>query len=108
MEKLVSPVLLLKNGTELSVLIDVIQEKSGMLVHKLVYVHQDNSGMDMLVLFVQMERLGIPTLKHANAQFLLHGMELLALHVLEEEFIITLLINVNAQVVKLTMDMYVQ
>jgi hypothetical protein len=48
MEKLVSPVLLHKNGTELNVLTDVIQEKFGTPVHKLVYVHQDNSGMDML------------------------------------------------------------
>jgi len=48
MEKLVLPVLLHKNGTELNVLTDVIQEKSGTPVHKLVYAHLDNSGMDML------------------------------------------------------------
>lgn len=59
MEKLVLLVLHHKNGTELNVLTDVTLEKFGMQAHKHVFVQQDNSGTDMPVLYVQMERHGM-------------------------------------------------
>ncbi len=48
MEKHVLLVLLLKDGTVLNVLIDVILAEFGMRVHQLVFVQQGNSGTDML------------------------------------------------------------
>lgn len=107
MVKLVSLVLLHKDGTELNVLTDVIQAKSGMLPHKVVSVQVDNSGMDMLALSVLMVKLGMLTLNHVNAQFHQPGTELLVLFVLEEEFTTTSPLNVNVQAGKLTMDTFV-
>jgi hypothetical protein len=97
-----------KDGTELNVLTDVTQVKSGMLLHKAVSVQVDNSGTDMLVLSVQVERPGTSTLNLANVQFHQPGTELLVLFVLEEEFITMLPTNVNAQADKLTMVTFVQ
>ncbi len=106
MEKLVLHVLPLKNGTALNVLIGVILEESGMLLHKLVYAHQVNSGMVMLVLFAQVAKLGMPTLKAVNAQSHQPGMESHVLFVLEVESTTTLPLNVNAQLANHTMDMF--
>lgn len=106
MAKLVSLVLLHKDGTELNVLTDVIQAKSGMLPHKVVSAQVDNSGTDMLVLFAPTVEPGTSTLNPANAQFHQPGTELLVLFVLEEEFTTILPLNVNVQVDKLTMDMF--
>lgn len=107
MVKLVSLVLLHKDGTELNVLIDVIQAKYGILPHKAVSAQVDNSGTDMLVLSAPTVKLGMLTLNHVNAQFHQLGTELLVLFVLEEEFTTTSPLNVNAQADKLTMDMFV-
>lgn len=105
-ERHASLVLLLKDGTEQIVLIDAQTEEFGMLLHKHVSAPLVNSGMDLPVLFVQTERHGILTLKDAIALFLQHGMVLLVLFAQEVEFIITLLTNVNALVVKPIMDLY--
>ncbi len=107
MEKHVLLVLLHKDGTELNVLIDAILVEFGTPAHQLVFVQQVNSGTDMLASSVQMEEHGMLILKPVNAQSQLHGTELLVLLVLEEEFIIMSPINANAQVDKLTMDMFV-
>lgn len=72
-----------------------------------MFAQVDNSGTDMHALSVQMEKLGISILNHANVQFHQPGMELLVLFVLEEEFTTTLPLNANAQVDKLIMDMSV-
>lgn len=106
MVKLVLLVLLHKDGTELNVLTDVIQVKSGTSPHKAVSVQVDNSGTDMLVLFAPTVEPGTSTLNPANAQFHQPGTELLVLFVLEEEFTTMLPLNVNVQVDKLTMDMF--
>lgn len=89
MEKLVSIVLPLKNGTELTVLTDVQVGKSGMLHLQLVYVQPVNSGTDSHVLSVPMVELGTPTLKVVNVPYLQHGTELLVSLVLVEDFITT-------------------
>lgn len=107
MVKLVSLALLHKDGTELNVLTDVIQVKYGMSPHKAVYAQVDNSGTDMLVLFVPVVKLGMLTLNHVNVQFHQPGTELLVLFVLEEEFTTTSPLNVNVQADKLTMDTFV-
>lgn len=106
MVKLVLLVLLHKDGTELNVLTDVIQVKSGTSPHKAVSAQVDNSGTDMLVLFAPTVEPGTSTLNPANAQFHQPGTELLVLFVLEEEFTTILPLNVNVQVDKLTMDMF--
>lgn len=77
MEKHVSLVSPHKDGMELIVLIDVLMEEYGMLPHKVVFVQQVNSGMDMPVLFAPMEELGILILKIVNVQSHQLGMELL-------------------------------
>lgn len=106
MVKLVLLVLLHKDGTELNVLTDVIQVKSGTSPHKAVSAQVDNSGTDMLVLFAPTVEPGTSTLNPVNAQFHQPGTELLVLFVLEEEFTTMLPLNVNVQVDKLTMDMF--
>lgn len=106
MVKLVSLVLPLKDGTELNVLTDVIQAKSGTSPHKAVSAQVVNSGTDMLVLCAPTVELGTSTLNPANAQFHQPGTELLVLFVLEEEFITMLLLNVNVQADKPTMDLF--
>ena len=106
MVKLVLLVLLHKDGTELNVLTDVIQVKSGTSPHKAVSAQVDNSGTDMLVLSVPTVEPGTSILNPANAQFHQPGTELLVLFVLEEEFTTMLPLNVNVQVDKLTMDMF--
>lgn len=107
MERLVSPVLHHKNGTELNVLIDVIPAKSGTPPHKLAFAQPVNSGTDMPVLSVQMAEPGTLTLNHANAQSHPHGTESHVSPVLEEEFTTMLPTNANAQAAKLIMVMYV-
>jgi hypothetical protein len=108
MVKLASLVLPRKDGMEPNVLTDVIQVKSGMLLHKAVSAQVVNFGMDMHALSVQTVKLGALILNHVNAQFPQHGMESLVLFVLEEEFTTMLPTNANAQVVNLTMVMFVQ
>lgn len=49
-------------------LIDVQVEKYGMLLALLVFVQKDNSGMDMHVLSVQMEKHGILIQVNVNVQ----------------------------------------
>lgn len=61
----------------------------------------------MHALSVQAEKHGAPILKVVNVQFHPLGMGLLVLFAQEVEFITTLQINVNVQVVKLIMDMFV-
>lgn len=77
MVKLVLLVLLHKDGTELNVLTDVIQVKSGMSPHKAVSAQVDNSGTDMLVLFAPTVEPGTSTLNPVNAQFHQPGTEYL-------------------------------
>lgn len=59
MDKPVLVVLPHKDGMELTVLIDVLMEESGMLPHRVVSVRLDNSGMDLPVLSAPMVELGI-------------------------------------------------
>lgn len=107
MEKHVSLVLLHKDGMELIVLIDVLMEEYGMLLHKAVFAQPVNSGMDMPVLSALTERPGMLILKIVNVQSHQLGMELPVLFVQVEEFITMLPTNANAQVVKPIMDMSV-
>ena len=106
MVKLVSLVLLHKDGTEPNVLTDVIQVKSGTSHHKAVSAQVDNSGMDMLVLSAPTVEPGTLILNLANVQFHQLGTELLVLFVLEEEFTTMLPLNVNVQADKLTMGLF--
>lgn len=105
-ERHASLVLLLKDGMEQIVLIDVQTEEFGMLLHKHASVLLVNSGMDLLVLFVQTVKHGIQIPKDVIALFLQHGMVLLVLFAQEVEFIIMLLTNVNVLVAKPIMDLY--
>jgi hypothetical protein len=72
-----------------------------------VFAPQDNSGMDMLASFVQMEKHGASILNLVSAQSQLLGMELLVSAALEEKYTAMLQINANAQAVKFGTDMFV-
>ncbi len=100
--RLVLLVLLHKSGMGQNVLIDVILGKYGMSHHSLVFAPMDSFGMDMLVLYAPVVRLGILTHNLANAPCLAHGMVSLVSSAQEEESTITSPINANAQPVRPT------
>ena len=106
MERHVLLVLLLKDGMELNVSTDVIQVKFGILLLNHVCAPLDNSGMDTLVLSVQMEKHGALTLNLANVQSHQPGMESLALSVLQVESITMSPINANVQLVSHSMVLF--
>ena len=106
MEKLVSPVLLPKDGMELNVLTGVTLAEFGMLLLKAVSVHLDSSGMDMLVLSVQVVKLGMLTARAVNVQSHPPGTESPVSSVLEVESTTTLPLNANAQAANHTTDTF--
>lgn len=58
-----------------NVLIDAQMEESGIAQYQPVYVQLVDHGMDLSVLYVQMEELGIWILEVVNVQFHQLGME---------------------------------
>lgn len=103
-EELVLLALPLKDGMELIVLTDVTLVDFGMLAHQLVSALSDNSGTDLPVLSVPTEELGTSILNLASVLSHQLGTVSLVSPVPEEECTTTLPINVNAQMVKISMD----
>ena len=93
-----------KNGTELNVLTDVIAEKFGTPLRKLVSVLLVNSGMNTRASYVPMAELGTLIANLANAQLHPLGTVLPVLYVLAVESTAMSPINANAQAAKTSTD----